>query len=96
MPSKTFTKVFNLFPEGPDSDYGVINSETVKVTIEQSWDWDEESTQDMKEYLAEFYDVRVGNVQTDEDIAAETAYWEKEAEKMRIAEQNTSPENNQP
>lgn len=96
MPSKTYNKVFNLYPEGPDSDYGVINSETVKVTIEQSWAWDEESTQDMKEYLAEFYDVSLGRVATDEDLAEESAYWEREAEKMRTAEQNNSPETNQP
>lgn len=90
MPSKTHTKVFNLYPEGPDSDYGVIYNEIVKVTVEQSWEWDEEMVKDMKESLAEYFDVRVGGVQTDEDIAAETEHWEEAAKKFIPSEPDPS------
>jgi hypothetical protein len=38
MTSKTFTKVFHLELEGPDSDYGPMYCAQAKVTIEQSWD----------------------------------------------------------
>lgn len=83
MPKTIHVKVFNLFPEGPDTDYGPMTSETVKVTIEQSWEWDDEKISDMKESLSDLYDVSPGRIQTNEEQAAEAEHWENEAKKLR-------------
>lgn len=69
-----------MWPEGPDTDFGPTSNETVRVVIEQSWPWDDEQVNDMRQALKDHYDV--SSVQTDEEVKAEAEYWENEAKKL--------------
>jgi len=79
MSNSLHKKVFYMWPEGPDSDYGPIRHETVVVTIEQSWPFDDEQISDMRDALKEHFDC---TPRTSEELAEEEAYWENEAKKL--------------
>ena len=82
MTHTKYDKAFNLYVDGPDTDYGPMRQETVRVIVEQSWPWDDEQIKDMKEHLSDFYDVPSGRVQTDEEAKEEDEYWTKQNVKL--------------
>ena len=77
---KVHTKVFFGFLSGPDSDYGPVRNETVKVTIEQSWPFDADQIAEMKEALNDHFDC---TIRTEEELAEEEKYWQEEANKLK-------------
>jgi hypothetical protein len=90
MTSKTFTKVFHLELEGPDSDYGPVYCAQAKVTIEQSWDFDEEQIHDIKTMLADYYGCSLHRVMTDEDRAKESVEIDKYIDDYNKQNQQTN------
>lgn len=75
MSNKKYTKTFFGWPSGADTDYGCVRNEEVKVTIEQSWPFDEEQVNEMKQSLSDHFDC---SIRTEEDLAEEQRYWEQQ------------------
>jgi hypothetical protein len=65
-------QVFHITLEGPDTDYGPINYEHVKITIDDKGTWDKEQIDEMKELLSTFYDCSPLAILTDEEEKKET------------------------
>ena len=81
-------QVFHITLEGPDSDFGPISHEHVKITIQDKGTWDKELIDEFKQMLADFYDCSPKEILTDEEEKKEAESLNEYLKKEHIEQFN--------